>query len=118
MLGQGFPCKPCPFLWYLLGRVLLFDVLQRRIRMSLAIVLYTGDGMPGQFVFHTRENLIITYPPDRANLCALPQLHVPRGVGQILPCCGPHSGGAMDYGGRSLRSCEVELSVEVAGVVA
>jgi hypothetical protein len=60
---------------------------RRRIRLSFATIQYPGDGTPGQSASHTEENLIMVWPSDIADPPALLLLHIPGGVGPLVPHC-------------------------------
>jgi hypothetical protein len=88
--------------------------------MSFAIVQHLGNGMLGQSASHARENLILAWPSDKANLLTLLLLHIPSGAGRLASHCSPPPEGPrpMDCSKRSLRSCEAEPPIMVAGAAA
>jgi hypothetical protein len=82
--------------------------------MSFAIIHYPGDGTLGMSASHAGENLMMAWPPDRADSPALLPLHVLDGAGLLTRFSpeGPLPGVCST---RNLRSCEAEPPVEVAG---
>jgi hypothetical protein len=77
--------------------------------MSFATVHYASDGTLGQSASHTGGNLIMAWTSNKADLPDLLLLHVPSGVGSLVPRCSSRlgaPGGGLTKGtlGRARRS--------------